>query len=268
MSPSWLEPATLKTQLPARLTRPALRWRLLLSPGGVALHGPDQPARYQASSHPGWAHSLALAGALLPLQHAPGRLEIILAGVWGRCLLSPPINDLPDADDVAALARQTSAEVYGPDALNWHSNGHIQAPGLPLIISTLEPGWLDDLQQFAASRQLVLSSVQPLLSACWNQVRRNLPKQALWFALIESERTQLVGLVQGRWSSLASARCDVGGGLRTLLHREAVLAGRPWESGEAWIYATHGRPAESHNWHWQWLTPVPALPYATIMDAA
>jgi hypothetical protein len=254
-----LKPAALK---------PSARWRLLLSPGGVALAGPDQRAQFYPSQHPGWAQSLARAATLLPAANAPATLEILLAGVWGRCVLSPPLNDLPDADETAALAHQTSAEVYGPEALNWHSHGHIQAPGLPLVISTVEPGWLDDLQQFATSRQLTLTSVQPLLAACWQQARRSLPKSAQWFALLEPARAQLIGLQQGRWRSLASARCDSeGGGLRTLLHREAVLAGRPWERGEVWVYATHTTPPPSQNWHWHLLAAPPAQPYANLLDA-
>jgi hypothetical protein len=251
------------------LGRRSASWRLILSPNGIALSGPEHTPCYYPAAGLSWAQSIELALSHLPVQSRPGKLEIILAGVWGRCLLSPPINQLPNAGDMAELARQTIADTYGPQAVHWRMAVQIQGPARPLVVSAVEPGWMDALEQLAASRKLSLLGVEALLAACWNQTCRTLPSKANWFALLEPARIQLIGLQHGHWMSLASTRGEAEGpALRTLLQREAVLAGRPGDEGEAWIYPAHRTPPESRHWRWRLLTPQPALPYGRLLSGA
>lgn len=257
MSPSWFK------------FRSNRRATLVLSPAGVALSGPGLAPAFHAAASSAWPAALELAQAMLPEKPAFTSLEVILAGVWGRCLLSPPLASLPKAEDLDALARQTAAEAYGPQALEWVAEVQVQGRDLPLIVSVIEPAWLESLRQLAASRRLKLHGVTPLLAACWNDVRRKIPTRADWFALAEPGRLQLLALDNGRWTGLSSTRCEVEGiGLRTLLHRETQFLGRSGKQGEAWIYATQFAPPPSKHWRWNLLTPLPSLPFGNLLGAA
>jgi hypothetical protein len=261
VSPSW-----------TKLFRSRKATTLVLSPAGIALSRAGAAPVSQPANFASLAQAIEAARAALseaPNMHGGTRLNIILAGTWGRCLLTPPVATLPAADDLTALARQTAAEAYGPQALDWHTHIQAQGPGLPLIVSVIEPSWLDALQQLAASLHLQLESVTPLLAACWNQSCRRIPAQAAWFALAEPGRVQLLALQQGKWSGMASTRCEAEtSGLRTLLHREAQLMNRPHEEGEAWVYTTHQTPPPSRHWRWNLLTAAPALPFANLLKPA
>lgn len=259
MSPSWTD-----------IFRARKAITLVLSPTGITLGTKGAVPSYQPGQFTSPAQAIEAARALLssaPNKATQGKqLHIILAGVWGRCLLTPPITALPDADTLTALARQTAAEAYGAQALDWQVQYHTQAPGLPMIVTAIEPAVLTAMQQFASSANKQLASVTPLLAACWNQSRRHIPAQAAWFALTEPGRVQLLALQQGHWIGMASTRCGAEtSGLRTLLHREAQLMNRPHAEGEAWIYPAFQTPPPSRHWRWKLLTAAPEQPFANLV---
>lgn len=257
MSPSWTD-----------IFRTRKAATLVLSPAGISLSRPGATPTFQPGNFASLTQAAEAARSVLS-EARGASLSVILAGTWGRCLLTAPIASLPGADDLTALARQTAAEAYGPQALDWHTQIQTQGPGLPLIVSVIKPAWLDALRQLAASLHLKLESVTPLLAACWNQSCRRIPAQASWFALTEPGRVQLLALQNGKWVSTASTRCEAEtSGLRTLLHREAQFMNRPYEEGEAWVYATFQAPPKSRRWRWNLLTTVPAQPFANLFKAA
>lgn len=244
-------------------------WRLILSPQGIAVSGPGQPAHFVAEPGLSWHRSLALAQIHLHEKCRSASLEVILAGVWGRCILSPSVNELPSSDDVALLSRQSLAEAFGPESINWQVAAHIQGPGFPLIVSALESGWLADLEKMAAGCGFTLSTVESLLAASWNRCCRQLPHWADWFALLEPARVQIVGLREGNWTSLASMRKDAGDvegtALVTLLSREARLAGLPTE-GEVWVCSTCQPPSVDGRWQWRMLASEAALSFGRLRE--
>lgn len=265
MSPSWLD-ALRARPMPGAFQRTRLA-TLVLSPAGVGLAGPGLVTAFRPAAL-NWSRTLELADSMLPAKPDFTALEVILAGTWGRCLLGPALTTLPSAEELDALARQVAAEAYGQQALTWTIRTQLQGRGMPPIISVVETAWLENLAQLAAARQLKLHAVSPLLAACWNRSRRQLPARADWFALAEPGRVQLLALKGGQWAALSSTRCETeGSGLATLLHREAQFMGRS-EQGEAWVYAAHAAPHASSHWRWNLLVPKAATPFAALLEAA
>jgi hypothetical protein len=200
--------------------------RIALTPGRVAVAcGRDY--READVPTPGWAGALEALSGLLAGAGLRGRTRVTLSHHFSPVYLlpSPPVALKPP--EMQGWIRDTLARQFGEAGRDWQVSWQAEPPGVPFLVSSLEPAYLAELEGVLRAASLKLAELQPWLAAAWNRQRRHLGRGRVWYALVEPGQLTLLGLDGGHVRSLRSTRMqdDAVAALANLLTREALLAG-------------------------------------------
>lgn len=141
-------------------------------------------------------------------------------------------------EEEQAWARHGFAKVFGHEAEGFDVRVTYAAPGSARVACALEKEFLAALDARAQEARLKLESVQPYLSAAFNQWRGQLGKRSLWLAVAEEGRLVLARFERGAWQWLRSVRVgeDWMQTLPQIVAREAQLAGGEPGAGEVLVF--------------------------------
>lgn len=195
----------------------AERLRIGLAPGRVelvrlGLTGGGRPVKAAgvavapAPDAPPWSAALeALDAPLAGFAARGAAVAVVLSNHWVRYLVLPWQPTLVGPAELHALARLRFERTFGEAAAGWTIRCSDPAWGEATVACAVDAALIDALRARLAARRLRLASVQPLLMAAYNQVRRQLATGAA-FAIVESGRLCLGLFDQGHWRDIVSRR--------------------------------------------------------------
>ncbi len=160
-----------------------------------------------------WQAALdALEPLLAQLGARGASVTVVLSNHWVRYLVLPWQSELTSAAEVEQLARLRFAQVFGTAAQGWTVRSCDAGYGVALVACGVDTALLDALRERLAARGLRLASVQPLLMAALNEVRREIDAETVGgdtaLAVIEPGRVCLSLLQEGRWLDISTRRAD------------------------------------------------------------
>lgn len=168
----------------------------------------------------------ALRGLLARDAVGRGELTLLLSGHFVQYLLVPWSAQVAGPAELAAFAGVCFDETFGSD----HGTRELRtarerAPGAR-IAAALDQSLLQALRAAAAASRLRLVSIQPYLTAAFDQLRGALGRRDFVFVLAEPTRCCVLVATGGRWRSLRNAAAHARPReLANLVEREAQLAG-------------------------------------------
>ena len=203
MSPSWVE-----------------RWRIGLAPDGAEVlrrrgfgRAAAAPHRVDCTPRPGeppWTAAIdALAQALEEAGAAGGAFGretgVVLSNHFARYIVLPWQPELSGPDELEALARLRFGAVFGEAPDGWTLRCSEGGWGRPSLACAVDTALIDALRGALGRRRLRLASVQPLLMAAFNDLRRSLAGDAI-LAIAEPGRLCLAMLSGGTLDAVSSRR--------------------------------------------------------------
>ena len=124
----------------------------------------------------------------------PGtRLTCVLAGEGVRYGRVPWHDDLSSPSQRQLLAQQSFIEAHGEVARSWAVRQHTAGHGGAALACAIDTALLDRLDALAQARRLNLVSVQPSLIHAYNEARRRIVGDGLfWFAEVDTEQATVL----------------------------------------------------------------------------
>jgi hypothetical protein len=163
------------------------------------------PCRPQAGE-PAWRAALqALAQALEEAGASRASATVVLSNHFVRYLVLPWQPELNSARELAELARLRLQAVYGDAAADWTVRCSEGGWGQTSVACAIDSALLEGLQAVLDARHLRLASLQPLLMAAFNDLRRRFGDDAA-FAIVEPGRVCVGLMQQGAFDAIASRR--------------------------------------------------------------
>ena len=236
----------------------AERLRIGLAPGRVELvrlgplgHGrPRPPLGIDTAPVPGqppWAGALAALDTALPgVARAGDTVAVVLSNHLVRYLVIGWQPEVGNARELEDLARLRFENTFGEPARDWTVRCSTSSWGQAGIACAVDHALIAGLRECLQRHGLRLASVQPLLMAAYNDVRRQLPPNAA-LTIVEPGRLCLALRRDGAWTEVSSRRAAADAALAveqelaTLSPNEApaqldvllVGAGASWPAGTA-----------------------------------
>jgi hypothetical protein len=156
-----------------------------------------------------WQAAIGALDALLaPLNLHGASATVVLSNHWVRYLVLPWQPELTSPAEVEQLARLRFTQTFGPAAQGWTVRTHDGGYGAAQLACAVDSALVDALRACLAARGLRLASLQPLLMAAVNEVRRELDGGHTALAILEPGRLCLGLMQQGRWLDVATRRAD------------------------------------------------------------
>jgi len=195
----------------------AERLRIGLAPDRVELarlgHWPGRPPVRQAAAgctprpgEPPWQAALAaLDQALTEFKPAAGAAAVVLSNHCVRYAVLPWQPEATHAAEMLQLARLHFERTYGAATSGWTVRICDGGYGEPQVACAVDTPLIDGLRQCLAAHGLRLGSLQPLVMAAFNDLRRGFSGRTA-FAIVESGRICLSLLDPQRWLDIASRR--------------------------------------------------------------
>lgn len=225
-------------RLGARLPTPAATVRIELAPRHVTLSRPatrgvaetrrSADCTLERGDGPLWqAPVAALENLLAESGWRPARAELVLSNHFVRYAVVPWRDDLGSEAERRAFVRHCFVRIYGAPAEAWELRLSETRYGVAAIASAVEPALLAALRSAIGAAALRLVSIEPLLAAAFNRVRRQIAAGRYWFAVAEPGRLCTAYLEEGAWRRLRCQPLDIDWQheLPRLLARERLLAG-------------------------------------------
>lgn len=164
------------------------------------------------------------------LQRLPARTPVHfrVSSHLVRYALVPFNAAVAGAAATEAVARQVFRHVHGSVADGWAISVSDGAPGVARVAAAMDDALKQGLLDAARRAHVHVAAVEPLLMTGFNAAREHLLATG-WFAVVEPGKAVVARTVDGRWTRIASARCD-GHWRQTvqgLIRREL-----PWVEGE------------------------------------
>ncbi len=193
----------------------AERWRIGLAPDGAELlrvswrGRTTQSLRVPCEPQPGqaaWTTALAaLDQALGDAGARGGAAGVVLSNHFVRYLVLPWQPELNSARELGGLAQLRFKAVYGDAAAAWTVRCSEGGWGQPSVACAVDTELLAALRAALEARGLRLASMQPLLMAVFNDLRRKFAGDAA-FAIVEPGRLCLALMQQGAFDAIVSRR--------------------------------------------------------------
>lgn len=204
------------------------RLRIGVCPDRLVLGGKALRLEPAAGGAPWQAALAALPAALAGARRAPCEVTVILSNHFVRYALLPWNGALRGGDEWLALARHHFATVYGRAADPWSLRVAETAPRGARVASAVDPALLDALAPAVGAAGGTLVSIQPLLIAAFNRLRKRLGGSAgCWLVVAEPGRLVLALIEKGSWRALRARRADDNWqeSLPEILERESAVLG-------------------------------------------
>lgn len=178
-------------------------------------------------------------------------VTIILSGHYVHYAVLPQGSNLA-IQEQQDLARVLFQNTYGALSRDWEIRAS-PASDQPTLASGVPQALLKSVRAICEGRAR-LRSIQPALMAIFNRTRNAIGANTGTLAVVESGRTTLATLAEGRWQSIAS-RASAGNALPQLLDEENELHGGN-RGGMLWLADLTGEarvPSDS-SWRAKHLT--------------
>lgn len=170
------------------------------------------PARAQSAAcapragEPAWQAALeALEAPLAAVARRRQAAAVVLSNHFLRYAVLPWQAELTRPVEVEQLARARFEQVYGAAAAQWTVRAGDGRWGEAHVACAVDGALVAGLRERLDAHGVRLASLQPLLMAAYNDVRRRLDARCA-FAVVEFGRVCLGLLDGGRWRDISSRR--------------------------------------------------------------
>ena len=165
-------------------------------------------------------------------------LEIVLSGHYTRLMLMPWTADVSERD-AAAYARHQFDAVYGSNAAAWNICLGVAHPRRPRIMAAAERSLIEALTALAASYEMRLCSVRPMLSVLVDALPVTEEALSGWVALLEPGGVHVACLDAGHCIDIRGARYEAepASTLLSLLSESALNTDRDTDNAQVKLYA-------------------------------
>jgi len=134
----------------------------------------------------GWEGALAAFEAkLAEPEWAGAGVRAVLSDHWVRYAVVPYVEELSNAEERDAHARELLASVYGDAVSGWTLCVSDAPPGASRLACAMPSALLQGLREACARARAKLVSAQPQLIAAHNNWRHALPTDDAWFVTID-----------------------------------------------------------------------------------
>lgn len=176
---------------------------------------------------PTWDAAVLALGELLAQAGARrSKLGVVLSSHFARYCLLPWSGEIGSREELEAYARIRFEELYGTAAGAWTLCIAPAPAGHARLAAAIETDLLARLHEVASAVGARLDSVQPYLTAAFNQLRRRLRDDEFLFVVSESGRSSVLAARGGRWISVRStAGIEGDSALAALIERESEMLG-------------------------------------------
>jgi len=254
VSPSWLEPV-------ARLARRERR-EILLAPYRVEFlcRRNGQPAEHlvlecEDGEDGGAAFALRnLNAGLERLAWRASTVQVRLSNHFVRYALVPGLAKLRGREERLLAARHQLQAVYGERAQRWQVAVD-EARGAPNAVAAgTDQELLQSIVDALARAELDVDTVEPLLAAAFNRLRKAFGKSPTWLCIAEPGRITLAYAEHGQWRFVMSERQrgELETALPPLLERARLANGVP--AGRVFLVADTplNAAAQASGWQFEW----------------
>lgn len=154
-----------------------------------------------------WRAPLAALDRALPeFSSRKADVAVVLSNHFARYTLVAHTDQISTADEEQALVRHSFARIHGTATDRWAMRLSRTVGGNgPQLATAVDQDLLDSLRALFPSASLRLRSIQPCLTAAFNQWRRRF-KNSAWFAVVEPGRLCLAGFQNDQWHSVNSIK--------------------------------------------------------------
>lgn len=173
---------------------------------------------------PAWGVPLQKLDQMLA-DAAGTEITITLSNHFVRYTVIPPQTKIANPVELNAYAVFHMREVYGERAAAWVLGVSSWDPCSGAICAAIDRGLLERLEELAGRRKIRLQSIEPYLTAAFDQWCKPLDGERMWFALIEAGRICLASLSSGAWQRICNQKVlgNAGEELLAMLDQEALL---------------------------------------------
>lgn len=202
---------------------------------------------------PKWKAAVtAFSEILLQKEWRRTSVEVVLSQHFVRSAVMPPNLMLKSREEEQAFALLSLAQASGDIAGDWRMRFADVRPGMPKLVSAVDTGLLDALEQAINAAGSTLTSIRPYFVAAYDGRRRLLSKQNAWLATLESDRCCLLHLQDGVVRHISNRRIfnNAETELPAFLEKERLLAQSDHVPDKVFIVAPEHRLALSHESSW------------------
>lgn len=184
----------------------------------IALHARPGAAPWQAAIE-------ALPVALAPSLAERPEVTVILSNHFVRYALLPWNDTLKTAQEWTDLARHRLSAIHGDAVNGWLVRVAETHPQGPRIVSAIDKGLLEALDDQLCGSGVMLKSVQPYLTTAFNQAQKEIARESCWFVIEDSGCLTVSLLLDGRWYAIRSGWVDERwtDSLPDILERKAAM---------------------------------------------
>ncbi|SFU63611.1 hypothetical protein [Nitrosospira multiformis] len=186
-----------------------------------------------------WGAALAQLKRMLPTGTG-AEIHILLSNHFVRYAVIPPQSKIETPVELRAYAAFQMREIYGERTGGWELTTSSWDPATGVVCAAIEHGFLQGLEELAASQRMKLKYVEPYFTSVFDHWHDRFDKGRAWFALVETGRLCLALLEGGAWLRILNQRIldDVKEELLVALEREALLFSAPaGTSGQVYLFA-------------------------------
>ena len=188
---------------------------------------------------PAWEQPLKRLDQMIA-DAAGADMNITISNYFVRYAVVSPQTQIATPAELYAYAAFHMREVYGERAGAWTLSMSAWDPCNGGVCAAIESTLLQRLNELTAQRKVRLKSIVPYLSEAFDQWRKRLNGERIWFALVETERLCLASLSNGVWQGIRNQRMlqNTEDELLAALDQEAILfSGRKETVEQVYLFA-------------------------------
>ncbi|MBA2658519.1 MAG: hypothetical protein H0U72_02870 [Nitrosospira sp.] len=188
---------------------------------------------------PAWEQPLKQLDQMIA-DAAGADINITISNSFVRYAVVSPQTQIATPAELYAYAAFHMHEVYGERAGAWTLSMSAWDPCNGGVCAAIENALLQRLNELTAQRKVRLKNIVPYLSGAFDQWRKRLNGERIWFALVETGHLCLASLSNGVWERIRNQRMlqDVEEELLAALDQEAILfSGRKETVEQVYLFA-------------------------------
>lgn len=186
---------------------------------------------------PSWKAALDRATQLLSQpEWKTAEVNVVLSNRLARFAVITFGQQLSSYASQEAFARHVSTQTYGAVVEKWAFRIQPGKAGAPRLVTALDQGLLDGLQQACEVHQLKLNLVIPCLAPVFNRFRKMFKKDPFWLVINEPGYSLLALMSGGEFVAVNGVRHNNIDELPMLLDRENLVSPLPKPCKSVYLY--------------------------------